>query len=238
VKRADRSRAATVQPSGRQLYKIVDAMVVLSMSRSVIYEQIRSGRLRSVTQGRSRLVPASAIADYIALLEHESRVALWLADAAVAMAASRGKPPGSAGSRPSRSGTPPAESGSSSGPLKRAITRAEARDKVKRNVVLLCDTPQGRRGRPSKSLTLAQAEALLKAAENTSLYAYIVVSLLTGARTEELRPLTWSHVELNADPTLACPSSKYPFWSATAGPRPRRPFTASRSGRSSCAAPT
>jgi excisionase family DNA binding protein len=44
-------------------------MVVLSMSRSVIYEQIRSGRLRSVTQGRSRLIPASAIADYIALLE-------------------------------------------------------------------------------------------------------------------------------------------------------------------------
>jgi excisionase family DNA binding protein len=60
---------------GRQLYKVADAMVVLSMSRSVIYEQIRSGRLRSVTQGRSRLIPASAIADYIALLENESRVA-------------------------------------------------------------------------------------------------------------------------------------------------------------------
>ena len=28
----------------KQLYRIVDAMVVLSMSRSVIYEQIRSGR--------------------------------------------------------------------------------------------------------------------------------------------------------------------------------------------------
>jgi integrase len=27
--------------------------------------------------------------------------------------------------------------------------------------------------------------------------AYIVVSLLTGARTEELRALTWSHVDLN-----------------------------------------
>jgi integrase len=84
--------------------------------------------------------------------------------------------------------------------LKRAITRAQARDKVKRNVALLCDIPQGRRGRPSKSLTLDQAEALLAAAENTSLHAYIVVSLLTGARTEELRPLTWSHVDLDADP--------------------------------------
>jgi hypothetical protein len=56
--------------------------------------------------------------------------------------------------------------------------------------VLLCDIPQGRAGRPSKSLTLVQAEALLAAAENTSLHVYIVVSLLTGARTEELRALT------------------------------------------------
>jgi excisionase family DNA binding protein len=50
-------------------------MGLLSMSRSVIYEQIRSGRLRSVTQGRMRLIPASAIADYVALLERESQVA-------------------------------------------------------------------------------------------------------------------------------------------------------------------
>jgi excisionase family DNA binding protein len=56
-----------------QLYGIADAMIVLSMSRSVIYEQIRSGRLRSVTQGRKRLIPASAIADYIALLEYEAQ---------------------------------------------------------------------------------------------------------------------------------------------------------------------
>jgi excisionase family DNA binding protein len=59
----------------KQLYRIADAMVVLSMSRSVIYELIRSGRLRSVTQGRSRLIPASAIADYVALLEHEANAA-------------------------------------------------------------------------------------------------------------------------------------------------------------------
>jgi excisionase family DNA binding protein len=59
----------------KQLYRISDAMVVLSLSRSVVYEQIRSGRLRSVTQGRSRLIPASAIADYIALLEQEANAA-------------------------------------------------------------------------------------------------------------------------------------------------------------------
>jgi excisionase family DNA binding protein len=57
----------------KQLYRVVDAMIVLSMSRSAIYEQIRSGRLRSVTQGRRRLIPASAIAEYIALLECEAQ---------------------------------------------------------------------------------------------------------------------------------------------------------------------
>jgi integrase len=84
--------------------------------------------------------------------------------------------------------------------LKRAITRAQARDKVKRNVVLLCDIPQGQQGRPSKSLTYQQAEALLEAARESSLHAYVVLSLLIGARTEELRALTWSHVSLDTDP--------------------------------------
>jgi integrase len=32
------------------------------------------------------------------------------------------------------------------------------------------------------------------------MHAYIVVSLLTGARTEELRALTWGHVDLDGDP--------------------------------------
>ncbi|MEV5557417.1 helix-turn-helix domain-containing protein [Nonomuraea wenchangensis] len=56
----------------RRLYRVCEAMHLLSLSRSVIYELIRSGRLRSVTQGRTRLIPASAIEDYIALLEQEA----------------------------------------------------------------------------------------------------------------------------------------------------------------------
>ncbi|MEV0619260.1 helix-turn-helix domain-containing protein [Nonomuraea sp. NPDC050404] len=56
----------------RRLYRVCDAMHLLSLSRSVIYELLRSGRLRSVTQGRTRLIPASAIEDYIALLEQEA----------------------------------------------------------------------------------------------------------------------------------------------------------------------
>lgn len=80
--------------------------------------------------------------------------------------------------------------------LKRAVARAQARDKVKRNVVLLCELPKGQDGRPSKAFTLRQAEAVLIAAEGTPMYAYIVLSLLIGARTEELRALTWVHVDL------------------------------------------
>ena len=84
--------------------------------------------------------------------------------------------------------------------LNRAVKRAMARDKVKRNVVALCSVPKGQPGRPSKALTMAQAEAVLRATENTRMYAYIVLALLTGARTEELRALTWDHVNLGGDP--------------------------------------
>lgn len=67
---------ATDDPSAaippRLLYPVREAMALLAMSRSTIYEQIRAGRLRSVRQGSSRLVPASALHDYIALLEQET----------------------------------------------------------------------------------------------------------------------------------------------------------------------
>ena len=90
--------------------------------------------------------------------------------------------------------------------LRRAITRAQARDRVKRNVVLLCDCPVGKgKGRPSKALTMVQAEAVLSAAERSSMRGYIVVALLTGARTEELRALTWDHVDLAGDPSASPP---------------------------------
>jgi integrase len=83
--------------------------------------------------------------------------------------------------------------------LNRAVNRAMARDKVKRNVVALCAVPQGQDGRPSKSLTLDQAKSLLTAAAGP-MHAYVVLSLLTGARTEELRALTWAHVDLDGRP--------------------------------------
>ena len=78
--------------------------------------------------------------------------------------------------------------------LERAIRHAESNDLVGRNVAALVKAPQGRSGRPSKSLTLDEAKALLAAAEDTRLHAYIVLSLLAGLRTEEARALRWDHV--------------------------------------------
>jgi len=89
--------------------------------------------------------------------------------------------------------------------LNRSVKRAMARDKVKRNVVALCSVPTGQPGRPSKALTMAQAEAVLAAAESTRMRGYVMLSLLTGARTEELRALTWDHVDLKGGPDVDPP---------------------------------
>jgi integrase len=88
------------------------------------------------------------------------------------------------------------------GILRAAIRRAQAREYVRRNVALLCDPPKGQVGRPSKSLSLDQASRLLAAADLDvgPMHAYVPVSLLTGARTEELRALEWDRVDLDGDP--------------------------------------
>ena len=69
--------------------------------------------------------------------------------------------------------------------LVRAIRHAERDDLVGRNVAALVKPPQGKGAgrRPSKSLTLEQAVALMSAAKRTRLDGYITVSLLTGLRT-------------------------------------------------------
>jgi integrase len=101
--------------------------------------------------------------------------------------------------------------------LKRAIRHAEANDLVTRNVALLADTPKGQHGRPSRSLTLDQALAVMTAAATLPVMelrprlkdvrrpaelmrAYITLSLLAGIRTEEARALHWSHIDLDGDP--------------------------------------
>lgn len=54
------------------LYRIPEAMAALSLSRTVIYEEMRAGRLRYVTRGRDRRIPAAALDEYVALLEDET----------------------------------------------------------------------------------------------------------------------------------------------------------------------
>jgi site-specific recombinase XerD len=85
--------------------------------------------------------------------------------------------------------------------LERAIRHAQARDKVRRNVASLIMLPDGQEGRPSKAMTLDQALTLLEEVGLRSthrLAAYVVLSLLSGIRTEEARALTWAEVDLKA----------------------------------------
>ncbi|MFF3214018.1 tyrosine recombinase XerC [Streptomyces sp. NPDC002886] len=83
--------------------------------------------------------------------------------------------------------------------LRRSITHAQRRGKAVRNVADLVAAPEGKPGRPSKSLSLEQAEAILQAKTGTWIHAYVVMSLLVGTRPEETRPLTWNHVHLTSD---------------------------------------
>ena len=68
------------------------------------------------------------------------------------------------------------------------------------DMIELAEVPEGRPGRPSKSLTLDQAKDVLGKTRTDPMHAYIVVSLLTGIRTEEVRALRWDHVHLDAEP--------------------------------------
>ena len=67
-------------------------------------------------------------------------------------------------------------------------------------VALLCEPPSGLGGRPSKSLTPEQVDDVLTKTAPDRMHNYIVLSLLTGGRTEELRALRWDHVHLDGFP--------------------------------------
>lgn len=50
------------------LCDVPEAAEALRLSRSALYELIRSGQLRTVKCGRRRLVPVDALAEYVASL--------------------------------------------------------------------------------------------------------------------------------------------------------------------------
>jgi excisionase family DNA binding protein len=54
------------------LYRVNEAAEAMRLSRSMIYELIRSGRLRTVQVGRRRLVPVQALTDYVDALGGEA----------------------------------------------------------------------------------------------------------------------------------------------------------------------
>jgi hypothetical protein len=82
--------------------------------------------------------------------------------------------------------------------LIQAIRNAMVNDLVVRNVADLAAVPTGMPGRPSRSLNMEQALAVLDAAKGECLWPYVAVSMLGGIRTEEARALRWSEVDLEA----------------------------------------
>ena len=81
--------------------------------------------------------------------------------------------------------------------IRAAITHAQSRGYVRQNVAQWVQhVPYGRAGRKSQAMTVSVASDLLTASTGW-LHAYLAVSLLTGVRTEEARPLEWKNVELD-----------------------------------------
>ena len=255
------SNAKDRPPVPAMLYGVDEAAIALSLSRSVLYELIRSGRLRTVKAGRRRLVPVAALDEYVhfagrccmtARRSHgegglywndkrrtldrqtsEDGISLGRDGYTVRQAVEDWLAYGLArqgpatvekyrifcgkhvipflGARKLRDLTAREVdawlielSASLSTDtlhrvrscLNRSVRRAMARDLVKRNVVELTQLPNGQAGRRSKSLTPEQVDAVLTKTAPDRLHHYIVLSLLTGARTEELRALRWDHVHL------------------------------------------
>ncbi|MDK1476996.1 helix-turn-helix domain-containing protein [Streptomyces sp. 549] len=48
-----------------ELLTVPEVMVRLRLGRSTVYDLIRSGRLTSITIGRARRIPASALREFI-----------------------------------------------------------------------------------------------------------------------------------------------------------------------------
>ena len=65
---ADSYEPVGVEPQGNTdvlLISIEEAAKRLSVSRSVLYELLRTERIRSVRVGRSRRIPAAALAEFV-----------------------------------------------------------------------------------------------------------------------------------------------------------------------------
>jgi excisionase family DNA binding protein len=68
----DAAHMTATEPSP-VMFRISTVVKLTGLSRSVIYEQIRAGRLPTVKQGTATLITAAALDDYVRLLEQEAR---------------------------------------------------------------------------------------------------------------------------------------------------------------------
>ncbi|WP_159795434.1 helix-turn-helix domain-containing protein [Puerhibacterium puerhi] len=59
----------TVSEIAPVLYRVEEAAEALRLGRTIVYELIRCGRLRTVKVGTRRLVPVAAVREYAATLE-------------------------------------------------------------------------------------------------------------------------------------------------------------------------
>lgn len=59
------------RPDDLRLYTVGDVEQRLQLSRAKVYDLIRTGRLASITIGRSRRVTHTALTNLITTLEHE-----------------------------------------------------------------------------------------------------------------------------------------------------------------------
>lgn len=87
------------------------------------------------------------------------------------------------------------------GALTRAIGRAGKHRRVAWNASQPAKRPGGMAaGRPSKSMTREVLQRLLDVcASDARIGSYLIVSAMTGCRPEEMRALTWSHVDIEAE---------------------------------------
>jgi len=57
------------------LYRPKDAAKVLGRSKSALYQLIRSNQIRSIKDGKFRIITAEALQEYVRKLEHENEEA-------------------------------------------------------------------------------------------------------------------------------------------------------------------
>jgi excisionase family DNA binding protein len=65
---SDRTHTARVIPPFKVLLSIAETITATGMGKSFVYAEIRSGRLRSVMAGKRRMIPADALAEWVASL--------------------------------------------------------------------------------------------------------------------------------------------------------------------------